>query len=186
MRRPFKDLTDHELYLQSREICLRDRLGRTNEIRFRDLFEECEARGKVETIWRDALYDATEVAESILDQLEGVAVAIGFVNRIDYMNEMELRRTLRMEDVYKAEVKGKSMHPTLKHGDIIYYRETENFKDNDIVIVNLEGKPLIKRWMHSHDGYRLLSDNPNYSEMLIPFDCQLIRIGVVTEVRRNL
>jgi len=63
---------------------------------------------------------------------------------------------------YILRVCGDSMNPGLDDGNLILMRRTTSGKDGDIVAVEVDGEPSLKRL---RDG-RLTSDNPKYPELL--------------------
>ena len=60
-------------------------------------------------------------------------------------------------------LKGDSMEPTYKDGDIIYVTEKPDVRDGQVAIVILDDEACLKRVYHIPNGLQLLSDNPKYA-----------------------
>ena len=66
-------------------------------------------------------------------------------------------------------LKGDSMTPTYRNGDIIYIHEQPDVRDGEIAVVFLDDEAVLKRVYHTKYGLQLLSDNKNYK----PIDATL-------------
>lgn len=66
-------------------------------------------------------------------------------------------------------LKGDSMEPTYKDGDIIYITEKPDVADGQTAVVILDDEACLKRVYHIRNGLQLLSENPKYA----PFSATL-------------
>ena len=63
-------------------------------------------------------------------------------------------------------IKGDSMEPRIKNGDVVIVRKQEDADDGDIVIALVNGDDAVcKRLKKYNDGISLLSNNPAYEPM---------------------
>lgn len=184
-RRRYVSLTAHELYIESRMASLNDLSGCTNEIKFGDLYEECEFRERLD-IWNAAFFDAMDIRDRLDRAKELGETFTGVAQRIDFMTQDELINSVVKDVLEYACVEGNSMQPTLRSGEWVVYKKTDSFNDGDIVVVEIQNHKMIKRFEHSPDGYLLKSDNAVFPTMLIPFEENLVRHGVVIEARREV
>lgn len=67
-------------------------------------------------------------------------------------------------------LKGDSMEPSFRHGDIIYVREQPDAQDGQIAIVFVDEEAMLKRVYHIKNGLQLLSDNPKYKPISATFE----------------
>lgn len=67
-------------------------------------------------------------------------------------------------------VKGDSMDPTYKDGDIVFIRSQPDVHDGQIAAVGIDDEATLKRVYHVSNGLQLLSINPNYPPMLFTED----------------
>ncbi len=63
-------------------------------------------------------------------------------------------------------VKGDSMDPLYKDGDIVYIRSQSDVRDGQIAAVGVDDEATLKRVYHTPNGLQLLSINPAYPPML--------------------
>lgn len=69
-----------------------------------------------------------------------------------------------------VKLKGDSMEPSFKNGDIIYIKEQPDVTDGQVAVVFLDDEALLKRVYHAKNGLQLLSDNPRYKPINATFD----------------
>lgn len=68
---------------------------------------------------------------------------------------------------YALKISGKSMEPTIKDGSIILVKKTEAAENGQIVVVNIDGESMVKRYMET-DGHAFLQpDNTDYERIYI-------------------
>ena len=67
-------------------------------------------------------------------------------------------------------LRGDSMEPTYKSGDIIYRREQPDVYDGQVAVVSMDGEASLKRVYHIKDGLQLLSENPKYPPMICTYE----------------
>ena len=67
-------------------------------------------------------------------------------------------------------LKGQSMEPLYKDGDLIYIREQPNVDDGQIAIVVLDDEACLKRVYHIENGLQLLSENPKFKPIIATLD----------------
>ncbi len=92
---------------------------------------------------------------------------------------------------FALEVKGDSMAPDFKQGDIVIVRQQNDCENNDIAIVIVNGdEGTIKKIRKSESGIILQPLNPNYEPIV--YTNQEIKslpvtiVGVVKQLKRNL
>jgi repressor LexA len=69
-------------------------------------------------------------------------------------------------DVFALQIKGDSMSPKISNGDIVIVDKSQEWEDNDIVIVRVNGQEgTCKRLKMYDDGISLISINPSYEPM---------------------
>ncbi len=71
-------------------------------------------------------------------------------------------------------VQGSSMEPTISDGDLIVVCNEQNARNNDIIVAVIEDELTTKRFFKSNNRISLLSDNPDYPDIIIT---QEIRIA---------
>ena len=81
----------------------------------------------------------------------------------DYVGEEYLEgekiQTTNLDADYAVRISGHSMEPTYPDKCIVLVQKTENLSDNDVCIVNLEGKSMCKRIRKLGPNIRLVPDN---------------------------
>jgi len=176
-KQKYEAFSNHELYEEARKQFVNEWIGHsTAGTKLDALYDLCNERDK--KIFAAALQDAGILYANLVEVYNDCGERIHAVRRIDFMTPAELARTMH-GDLATIVVRGRSMHPTIKSGESIIYKPDLEFKDGQVVVVKVEGKLLVKRWYFNDDGYLLVSDNPTVAPMLVPFDCEIERVGVV-------
>lgn len=68
-------------------------------------------------------------------------------------------------------VRGDSMYPDIKNGDVVMVDVCRNFFEGDgIYLINLSGYTLVKRLQMLHDGLHIISTNAKYRSQVIAAD----------------
>src|SRR5690606_3095730 len=68
-------------------------------------------------------------------------------------------------------VRGDSMYPDIKNGDVVMVDVCRNFFEGDgIYLINLSGYTLVKRLQMLHDGLHIISTNTKYRSQVIAAD----------------
>lgn len=68
-------------------------------------------------------------------------------------------------------VRGDSMFPDIKHGDVVMIDTAAKHYDGDgLYLVNIHGHTFIKRLQMAFDGVHVISTNPKYTSQVIPPD----------------
>jgi len=68
-------------------------------------------------------------------------------------------------------VRGDSMYPDIKNGDVVMVDVCRNFFEGDgIYLINLSGYTLVKRLQMLHDGLHIISTNSKYRSQVIAAD----------------
>ncbi len=91
-------------------------------------------------------------------------------------------------DYFALQIKGDSMEPRMKDGDVVIVRQQEDADDGDVVIALIDGNDAVcKRLKKYEDGIALVSTNPAYEPMYFSkseIDMEPVRIiGRVKELR---
>ena len=69
-------------------------------------------------------------------------------------------------DAYVLNVKGDSMEPEIKHGDIVICAPDVEIRNNDVAIICVNGEVgTVKRIRFEDDGLTLVPANPNYRKI---------------------
>ena len=64
---------------------------------------------------------------------------------------------------FALRIRGDSMEPLIRHGEIVIVRPQNEYSDGDVVIALINGcEGLCKRLKYKSDGIALLSENPDY------------------------
>lgn len=97
----------------------------------------------------------------------------------------------RIGELFALKIKGKSMDPEIKNGDVVIVKRQEDAETNDIVIalVNGDNEATCKRLVKYATGIRLMPINPTYEPMYYSNE-EIIEkpvriIGKVVENRRK-
>ncbi|SPO68142.1 protein of unknown function [Pseudomonas sp. JV241A] len=87
-----------------------------------------------------------------------------------------LRRTITMTDLSNLRIitgMGESMAPTIKHGDLLLIDTGVKSVTYDAVyLIAMSTSLLVKRIQRELDGIRIVSDNPQYKEIMVPADLE--------------
>lgn len=91
---------------------------------------------------------------------------------------------------FALRIRGDSMEPEIRHGDIVIVRRSEEFEDGDWVIALVNGDEGVCKVLRFRDnGISLNSLNPEYDPMIFTKeqieDLPVRLIGVVEEIRRK-
>lgn len=98
----------------------------------------------------------------------GVCAGIG-----DFMGSQDSSgepfETTELEADYALRISGHSMEPTLADGNIVLVKAIEEPVDGQIVVVNVDGKSMVKRYQTKDGTAMLMPDNQNgeYQSILI-------------------
>ena len=93
-------------------------------------------------------------------------------------------------EYFALQVKGSSMEPRIREGDIVIVRKQDDVESGEIAIVMVNGdKATIKRLLKYEDGIRLMPTNPAYEPLYFTNDEILEKpvkvIGKVIENRQK-
>ena len=66
---------------------------------------------------------------------------------------------------YALTIRGDSMSPTYRDGDVIFIREQPDVPDGQVAVVLVDDSATVKHVYHEQDGVTLVSDNPAYAPM---------------------
>ena len=67
---------------------------------------------------------------------------------------------------FALEVKGESMEPLYKDGDVVYIRRQDDVLDGQVAAVAVDGLATLKRVYHLPIGVQLMPINPAFAPML--------------------
>ena len=65
-----------------------------------------------------------------------------------------------------VKLKGQSMEPLYKDGDIIYIKEQPDVNNGEVAVVIMDDSASLKRVYHIQGGLQLLSENPKYAPII--------------------
>ena len=80
-----------------------------------------------------------------------------------------------------VDVRGESMEPTIKDGDVVFVDFNFDKKDGEIYIIQHEDDTYIKRCFFESDKLILRSDNPAYKDIVFKGQDEVRVIGIVTD-----
>lgn len=100
-------------------------------------------------------------------------------------------RFVKHGELFALHVKGDSMEPDLRSGDIVIIEKQEYVENGQIAVVRVNGEDFtIKRVKLSPKGIMLIPSNPAYDPVFFDSDqvatLPVTIIGVVIEIRRRL
>lgn len=120
----------------------------------------------------------------------GTTVSCGFPIDEDHIVEKELSLDETFiktpEKTFFIKATGESMLPTIKPGDFLIIELSTRFKNNDLVLVQIDSGFSVKRYYKSQKGsIRLLSDNQNFKELSFGENQEVSLRGIVKAVVRS-
>lgn len=160
-------------------FALKDAMLTINSVRFgmRELF--------VADIKRIDLMTAEEINELIQK--------IGASRRQPVVSdELVEKRTLldivgiSSENLIICSVDGASMTGVIEPGDIIFVDTAEKPANNKIVVVNIDGNLLVKRFVQENGSVWLYSDNPAFEPIKVSEGYTFEIFGVVKRIMRSV
>ena len=155
----------------------------------------------------DELTEELDDPDSPLHRERGVRVPVtasvgaGIPQEMIYtfdQNDPDAWEDIALKDAKKGthfalRVRGNSMSPLIKHGDVVIVRITGDLYDGDIIVAcagHESNEGLIKRLEYRDNGITLLSDNPEYPPIYVSqeeIDNGDVRlIGQCIEIRHRL
>lgn len=155
----------------------------------------------------DALTENLDEPDSTLHRERGVRVPVtasvgaGIPQEMIYtfdQSDPDAWEDIMLKDAKKGthfalRVRGNSMSPLIKHGDVVIVRITGDLYDGDIIVAcagHESNEGLIKRLEYRDNGITLLSDNPDYPPIFVSqeeIDNGDVRlIGQCIEIRHRL
>lgn len=124
----------------------------------------------------------------------GAGIPLEAINTFD-QDDPDAWEEIRRSDANAAQyfalrIRGNSMEPEIRHGDIVIVRRSEEFEDGDWVIALVNGDEGVCKVLRFRDnGISLNSFNPEYDPMIFTKeqidDLPVRLIGVVEEIRRK-
>lgn len=66
-----------------------------------------------------------------------------------------------------VEVNNDSMYPTIGHGDNVVVQFKNNYNNDGLYLVRIDGSLFVKRLQKEFGKIRIISDNPSYREMTV-------------------
>ena len=99
-------------------------------------------------------------------------------------------RTARKGDYFALRIKGDSMLPEMKTGDVVICKAQETAEDGDVVVVGIADEATCKKIKKTPKGIYLLPFNANFEPMFYSneeieqFNVRIL--GKVVEVRRKM
>lgn len=102
-----------------------------------------------------------------VDVTEAVAAGIGYrYGNNETTTYYTDRSDLKGYD-YATLVRGDSMYPTFKDGDIVLIRSGYDNVNGDVYVIDYDGKSYVKKLYNDGDRFRLVSINENYNPIRI-------------------
>lgn len=125
----------------------------------------------------------------------GAGIPLEAINMFDQDDDESWEEILKLDarkgQYFALRIRGNSMEPDVKHGDIVIVRLAEEFDDGDMVIALVNGDEGVCKILRYRDnGIALCSLNSEYSPMIYnreQIDNLPVRIvGIVVEVRHKV
>ena len=132
----------------------------------------------------EALKPLKSMKRRRLPMIGEVAAGRPLLAEQDFETWVEAEDDLRAD--YALTVRGDSMLPTYRDGDVLFVREQPDVGDGTVAVVLVDDSVTVKHVFHEPDGVTLTSDNPEYRPMRFTFEeHDVIRIlGVVVGFMR--
>lgn len=121
--------------------------------------------------------DLVEDHASLLEKSKHKGVTINILGRVaagipieaieDVIDTEEIPESLaRTGDFFGLQIKGDSMEPRMKSGDVVIVRQQEDADTGDIVVAMVNSDDAVcKRLRKYRDGIELISNNPSYDPL---------------------
>lgn len=116
----------------------------------------------------------------------GVCAGIGDFMGCEDSSGESFETTVSEAD-YALRITGHSMEPTLEDGNIVLVKAIEEATDGQIVVVNVDGQSMVKRYHEKNDRAVLMPDNKNVEYQSISInDDKVIKVqGLVIGIWNN-
>ena len=113
--------------------------------------------------------------------------AVAYQSKI---GEVPVYGYMSTDDFFALKIKGDSMAPELKNGDVVIVQREAEIKTGDIVIALIDGDEATCKKIYKYEhGIALAPNNPLYEPMRFTedevIDKEVVILGKVTEVRRK-
>lgn len=102
-----------------------------------------------------------------INVLGRVAAGIPIEAVTDIIDTEEITEEMaRTGEFFGLQIKGDSMEPRIKEGDVVIVRQQDDAENGEIVIATVNGdEATCKRLRKYRDGIELISNNPSYEPM---------------------
>ncbi len=205
-----KAFSDDELYREAKRLYVREYFLGRELAKAEICFVECALRN--ESICTKARKDADFVILMIEDYMKELKV-VDF-KRIDFMNKDEINALFQKigaspvfpnltegssdpislfdvigittDNLVVCTVAGASMEGKIEDGDIIFVDASEKPKHNDVVIADIDGNILVKRYVVKDNEIVLQSDNPAFSPIRVLTSMNFTIFGVVKRSMKKI
>ena len=135
-------------------------------------------------IYRVVYSDKKAICIPVLGRVAAGIPIDAIENIIDYEEISESMATIG--DLFALKIKGNSMIPGIKDGDIVIVKKQSTADHNQIVIATTNGDDAVcKRFFHYGNTVLLHSDNPEYEDIDVTGREDFQIWGVVIELRRK-
>ena len=103
-------------------------------------------------------------------------------NIIDYEEISE--ETARSGEYFALKIKGDSMEPRIKEGDVVIVRKQSTVENGEVAVVLINGNDATVKKFHKTDvGIKLLSTNPQYDPFFFtPQEVESLPVEVIGKV----
>lgn len=116
---------------------------------------------------RDSIDSPPDTGGTVIPVLGDVAAGIPIEAITDIVDYEEIDSAMaRNGDYFGLRIKGASMEPRMREGDVVIVRKQETADTGDTVVVLVNGdSATVKRIKYGADGITLISTNPSYDPM---------------------
>ncbi len=178
-----KNFSDYMLYKSIKQYLKEEQSGiYYNSKKLSQLFKESKIRK--EDIFKQALEDS--LYEFNRNQFPNIETAIDSTNEgignvvlSDHKRIFE-EYEISDEKLFLSKVKGNSMiGAKIDDGDTLAAERSDNVKDGDIIIAEIDGRVFVKRYKETTDGRWLISENVAIEDVLITDEMNFQILGKV-------
>lgn len=78
------------------------------------------------------------------------------------------------------------MKPLIDKNDILFIKQSELTQDNDLIVISIDNKTIIRRIFIKDNIYTLLSENNNAPPITITDSTQLSQLGIVRYIQKKV
>lgn len=205
-------LSNEEIFITLKTFILREELGYfVNHKVLKEYFQEAELRNEkiIKYAFNDAIYLVNQIRMSMgntriidikridflsEDQLKLLLFTIGAAKKHENLTDKETETTsvsdflgMQLEDILLCKVIGESMEKAnIFEGDTLIIDTKSIPKDEDIVVVTINGQTLVKRLKLEDGNLKLMPENDKFKPHIISENDSYSILGKVKHILHTL